>query len=407
MLPPLRPADHQWSFANDERLSLGSTAMANWIPFNVPSACGRELELVSESLSSGLTSAGGSFSQQASSMLAQATDSHEVILTTSCTDALELAALMMDFDDGDVVIVPSFTFVSTALAFTRAGASVRFADVDPVTMGVSAETVEPLLDEQVRAIVPVHYAGIAVDLDPLVDLANQHDIPIIEDNAHGLFGSYRDRPLGSFGRFAALSFHETKNFTCGEGGALVLNDPADIDRAHVLSDKGTNRRDFTRGAVDHYTWTDTGSSFRLSDLLAAFLVGQLERSDHILELRRNAWEHYHHRLAPHADELGYQCPIVPPDRIPSWHLYSVLLDSRSTRDQTIELLHRQGIEAAFHYVPLHSSPAGSRLSNGRQACPVTEDLAHRLLRLPFFTSITPPQVDRTCDAFLASLRDRI
>ncbi len=377
--------------------------MVDRIPFNIPTAHGLELDHVSESLRSGRTSADGPYSDRAAAMLREATGAHEVILTTSCTDALELSALLLGLGDGDVVIVPSFTFVTTALAFRRTGATIRFADIDSETLGISAATVEPLMDERVRAIVAVHYAGIAVDLDSLQELADRWSVPLIEDNAHGLFGKYRGQPLGSFGRFATLSFHETKNFSCGEGGALILNDPADVERAAVLSDKGTNRRDFQHGRVDRYSWVDTGSSFRLSDLLAAFLVGQLECQSQILELRRTAWRRYHDHLAPAANRLGFQCPIVPDDRRPSWHLYSVILDSGETRTQVIRDLADQGIEATFHYIPLHSSPAGRAATDAPLPCPVTDDVAGRLLRLPFFTAITPAQVDRVCDALLASI----
>ena len=375
------------------------------VPFNRPSLHGRELELLAEALNSGQTAGGAVFSLRAGSMLADSLDAADVVLTTSCTDALELSALLLGLGPEDVVVVPSFTFVSTALAFHRTGATIRFADIDPETFGLSSATVEPLLDDRVRAIVPVHYGGIGVDLDPLVDLITNRGIDLVEDNAHGLFGTYRDRPLGSFGRFAALSFHETKNFVCGEGGALVLNRPEDVERAHILCDKGTNRRAFNAGTVDHYTWTDTGSSFRLSDLLAAFLVAQLECREQILGLRQTAWESYDQLLSPHREELGLQTMVIPSDRTSSWHMYPVLLPSRRVRDFVIDRLAADAIHATFHYVPLHSSPAGRRATDITTDCPTTDDVSGRLIRLPFFNSISTDQIQRVVDSLLSAVRE--
>ena len=379
--------------------------MSERIPFNLPTIHGAELEHVAAAIASGQTGGGGIFSDLASSLLVEELGASEVILTTSCTDALELAALLIGLGPGDVVVVPSFTFVSTALAFTRTGAMLRFADVDPDTLGIAADTVEPLLDERVKAIVPVHYGGIGVDMDPLVDLTTSWSIDLVEDNAHGLFGTYRDRPLGSFGRFAALSFHETKNFVCGEGGALVLNRPEDVERAHILCDKGTNRRAFDAGTVDHYTWIDTGSSFRLSDLLAAFLVGQLECREQILGLRQTAWESYDQLLSPHREELGLQTMVIPSDRTSSWHMYPVLLPSQRVRDFVIDRLVADAIHATFHYVPLHSSPAGRRATDITTDCPTTDDVSGRLIRLPFFNSISTDQIQRVVDSLLSAVRE--
>jgi len=362
------------------------------VPFNRPSLHGRELELLAEALNSGKTAGGDVFSLRAGSMLADSLDAADVVLTTSCTDALELSALLLGLGPEDVVVVPSFTFVSTALAFHRTGATIRFADIDPETFGLSSATVEPLLDDRVRAIVPVHYGGIGVDLDPLVDLTTNWGVDLIEDNAHGLFGTYRDRPLGSFGRFAALSFHETKNFVCGEGGALVLNRPEDVERAHILCDKGTNRRAFNAGTVDHYTWTDTGSSFRLSDLLAAFLVAQLECREQILGLRQMAWESYDQLLSPHREELGLQTMVIPSDRTSSWHMYPVLLPSRRVRDFVIDRLAADAIHATFHYVPLHSSHAGIKYGRAANTMTITNDLANRLVRLPIWVGVDARKV---------------
>lgn len=371
------------------------------IPFNTPGLVGDELAFVEQAIASRHTSMDGPFSDRVRALLRDTHDAADVILTTSCTDALEMSALLLDLEPGDVVVVPSFTFVSTAIAFARAGASIRFADVEATTLGIDPASVADLLDERVRAVVPVHYGGIGADLDGLADvLADRPDVAVVEDNAHGLFARAGGRPLGTTGRFSTLSFHETKNFVCGEGGALVVNDPADVDRAHVLKDKGTNRRAFFLGQVDKYSWKDTGSSFGMSDLLAAFLYGQLERRDHVLSERRRVFDRYLATLAPHAGEVGLTLPHLPPGDVPGYHLFHVLLPDATTRDRVLANLHDDGIGATFHYVPLHSSDGGRRFGDGRQDCPVTDDVSARLLRLPFFTTLTDTQVDHVCDRLL-------
>ncbi|MBY5161953.1 dTDP-4-amino-4,6-dideoxygalactose transaminase [Salsipaludibacter albus] len=376
------------------------------IPFNSPTLVGDELALVEEAVRSGHSAMDGPFSRRVQDLLAEVHDAADVILTTSCTDALELSALLLEVEPGDVVIVPSFTFVSTAVAFARAGASIRFADVRPDTLGIDPASVARLMDDRVRAVVAVHYGGIAADVDGLAAvLADHPDVTLVEDNAHGLFGERAGRPLGTFGRLSTLSFHETKNFVCGEGGALVLNDPADVARAHVLKDKGTNRRAFFRGEVDKYTWKDTGSSFGLSDLLAAFLWGQLQRRDEVLAQRRRVFDRYHDTLAPVADDLGLQLPVVPEGDVPGYHLFHVLLPDPATRDVVLDGLRRDGIQATFHYVPLHSSDGGHRFGDGHQDCPVTDDVSARLLRLPFFNTLADDDIDRTCARLVALVTD--
>ena len=285
------------------------------IPFNVAAVEGRELEYIQQAIQSGHPASGGEFTRRTANLLAEHTGAAEVLMTTSCTSALELSAMLLDLQPDDTVIVPSFTFTSTALAFARQGAGLVFCDIEPRTLSIDPEHLATLLDEHVRAVVVVHYAGVACDMEGIeAVLAAWPDVRLIEDNAHGLFGSWHDRPLGSLGRYAALSFHETKNFVCGEGGALVLNDPADVDRARVLYDKGTNRRAFMLGQVDKYTWKDTGSSFGLSDVLAAYLLAQLEQRDVIQAKRRSIHERYEAALAPYAEELGFQLMQVPEGR---------------------------------------------------------------------------------------------
>src|SRR5919106_1872243 len=268
------------------------------IRFNQPSLEGRELEYIRESVEKGHTSSSGPFGSRVRDLLKEETGSSDVLMTTSCTAALELAAMMLDLEPGDTVVVPSFTFVSTALAFARGGTRIIFCDIEPETLSIDPQHLASVMDDSVRAVVPVHYAGVAGDIDGLTDVLEQwKGVDIIEDNAHGLFGRWRGRPLGSLGRFAALSFHETKNFVCGEGGALLVNDQRDVDRAHVLYDKGTNRRAFLLGQVDKYSWIDTGSSFGLSDVLAAYLLAQLEERKAIQERRRAVHERYTALLA--------------------------------------------------------------------------------------------------------------
>ncbi|HET6561683.1 MAG TPA: dTDP-4-amino-4,6-dideoxygalactose transaminase [Marmoricola sp.] len=374
------------------------------VPFNVAGTVGRELDYVQQSIAGGHPSSGGEFSARAAALLAEETGATEVLLTTSCTSALELSAMMLGLQPGDTVVVPSFTFTTTALAFARQGARLVFCDIEPRTLGLDPAHLATLLDDSVRAVVVVHYAGVACDLDGVREvLRDRPDIALVEDNAHGLFGTFRGRPLGTFGRFAAQSFHETKNIVCGEGGALLLNDPADVDRARVLYDKGTNRRAFLLGQVDKYTWKDTGSSFGLSDVLAGYLLAQLEQRESIQGRRRAIHERYTELLAPHAGEL-FELPAELPDRVSAYHMFYLLLPDRRRRGEVLEALRRSGVQATFHYVPLHSSDAGRLFSARATDCPVTDDVSGRLLRLPFWNDLPFEDVDYVVDRFLACVR---
>ena len=374
------------------------------IPFNKPSIEGDEMALMQAAVEGGHTSADGPFSAKVSAILREATGARDVLLTTSCTAALEMSAMLLDIEPGDTVVVPSFGFVTTALAFARQGARILFCDIDERTLALDPRCLAGLMDDSVRAVVPIHYAGIACDIDGIRDVvADWPRAEIVEDNAHGLFGSLRGRPLGSFGRFSTLSFHETKNFICGEGGALVVNDPADVDRAHVLYDKGTNRRAFLHGQVDKYSWQDTGSSFGLSDVLAAYLYGQLCEHDSILAKRRHAFDRYHEMLAPSAERLGYRLPVVPPECVPAYHMFYVVLPDRVTRNRVLRSMNDAGVLATFHYVPLHSAPGGRRVAARETACPVTVDVSARLLRLPFYTSLSDTEAEQVVDAFFTGL----
>ena len=374
------------------------------ITFNRPTIEGNELMFVREAVQLGHTSSSGPFAKRATDLLRDHQGAADVLLTTSCTAALEMGGLLLDIQPGDVVIVPSFTFVTTALAFVRAGARLRFADIEDETLGIDPKSVADLMDERVRAVVAVHYAGIGCDVDALeAVLANYPYAELVEDNAHGLFGSYRGEPLGTFGRFATLSFHETKNFVCGEGGALLINDPSDLDRAHVVYDKGTDRRAFFMGQVDKYSWRDTGSSFGLSDILAAYLLAQLEQKEQILAKRRTVYERYDSLLRPIASDLGIRTPVIPPDRECAWHMYYILLPDATSRDQVLKAMTAQEIYPTFHYVPLHSSEGGRRFADEVTDCPVTDNVSARLLRLPFHNTLSAEDQERVAVALIKAM----
>ena len=377
------------------------------IRFNVPEYPGQDLAYLQQSLESGHTSANGQFSGKARQILQAETGAADVLLTTSCTAALEMSAMLLDLGPDDTVIVPSFTFTSTALAYVRQGAKVVFCDIEPRTLGPDARHVAELLDDSVRAVVLVHYAGIACDVAGIrAVLADRPDVAIIEDNAHGLFGRWRGQSLGSLGRFATLSFHDTKNFSCGEGGALVVADNADVDRAWIHYDKGTDRQAFLQGHVDKYSWRDNGSSFGLADPLAALLLSQLEHRESIQSRRRAVWERYVAGLTPYAEELGLRLPVVPDDCEPAYHLFHVLLPEASMRSAVMGDLKGEGIATAFHYVPLHDSVGGVRFAAYPTECPVSMDVSARLLRLPFHNTLSTADCDRVVETLVASVAGR-
>jgi dTDP-4-amino-4,6-dideoxygalactose transaminase len=316
-----------------------------------------------------------------------------------------MSALLVGVGPGDTVVVPSFGFVTTALAFARAGARILFCDIEERTLGLDPRCLAEIMDNTVRAVVPIHYAGVGCDIDGIRDVLDRWPrAELVEDNAHGLFGRYRTRPLGSFGRFSTLSFHETKNFICGEGGALVVNRDDDVRRAHVVYHKGTNRREFLLGEVDKYTWQDTGSSFGLADVLAAYLCAQLEQRDKVLAKRRSAFERYVGMLEPDAERYGYTVPRIPADREQAYHMFHVLLPDAETRGRVLAGMRDRGVHATFHFVPLHDSPGGRRFAARDLPCPVSERISARLLRLPFYTDITEAEAGEAVEAFLRALR---
>jgi dTDP-4-amino-4,6-dideoxygalactose transaminase len=374
------------------------------IPFNRPSLQGREMELIRAAVEQGHTSAEGPFSAQVAGLLRDETEARDVLLTTSCTAALEMSGLLLGIGPGDTVVVPSYGFVTTALAFARQGARVLFCDIEERTLGLDPARLDEIMDDSVRAVVPIHYAGVACDVDGILAVLERWPrADLVEDNAHGLFARYQGRPLGTFGRFSTLSFHETKNFICGEGGALVVNRDADVQRAHVVYHKGTNRRDFLLGEVDRYTWQDTGSSFGLADVLAAYLYAQLERRQQILDKRKAAFDRYLRLLEPEADRRGFALPTVPADREQAYHMFHVMLPDADTRDRVLAGMRDRGVHATFHFVPLHSSPGGRRFAAREVPCPVSDRVSARLLRLPFYTDLTEAEADEVVGAFLAAL----
>jgi dTDP-4-amino-4,6-dideoxygalactose transaminase len=358
------------------------------IPFNRAFSTGNELTYIAEAVANGHISGNGPFTRRCEALLKEIVGSRRALLTTSCTDALEMAALLLDIHPGDQVIVPSYTFVSSINAFVLRGALPIFADIRPDTLNLDESRLEALITPRTRAIVAVHYAGVGCEMDVILEIARRHRVPVVEDNAQGLFARYRGRPLGSFGALAAVSFHETKNVGCGEGGALLVNDAAYVERAEIIQEKGTNRAQFFRGQVDKYTWVDLGSSFLPSDLLAAFLLAQLEARAQIQERRRVIWTRYEHGLGDWAAQHGVRLPIVPPHCEQPFHMFYLLLPSLAARQAMIERLRSRGILSVFHYVPLHLSPMGKRFGGRPGECPVSEDLAARLLRLPFYTGLT-------------------
>ncbi len=367
------------------------------IPYSRPFQSARELEYATAALRMGSTAAGGLYTQSAELELQKLTQSARCLLTTSCTHALELSALLLDLGPGDEVIVPSFTFVTTASAFALRGVTLRFADIQPDTLNIDPFHVQTLLNERTRAVVCVHYAGVACDLDALLALQKRADFHLIEDTAHGLFGRYHDRPLGSFGSMATLSFHATKNISCGEGGALLVNDAGLIQRAEILRDKGTNRSSFLRGDADRYTWIDTGSSFGLSDILAAVLLGQLEAANSNQLRRQQVWNGYRDQLTEWALQQRVQLPHVPSGCLQPAHIFYMVLPSVLLQKQFLSHMQSAGINAQFHYQPLNTTPQGMRLGGREGQCPVSESVAARLVRLPIFADLTQPTIDHVVD----------
>ena len=363
------------------------------IPFNKPYLTGRETICMERAFANRHLSGDGPLTRECAELMERLLGCQRALLTTSCTHALEMAALLLNIKPGDEVIAPSFTFVSTLNAFVLRGAKPVFVDVRPDTLNFDERQFATLITSRTRAAVPVHYAGVGCEMDVILETATRHGVSIVEDNAHGFSARYKGRSLGTLGCLGTQSFHETKNISCGEGGALLINRPEYITRAEIIREKGTNRSRFFRGEIDKYTWVDVGSSYVLADILAAFLYAQLEVLEDIQARRRVLWEYYRDGLQTLATNCGLGLPYVPAHCDQAYHMFYLLLPSMEERTALIRHLKAKGIHAVFHYVPLHLSEMGLRFGGRPGQCPVTEDISDRLLRLPFFNSMTRSEQD--------------
>jgi dTDP-4-amino-4,6-dideoxygalactose transaminase len=371
------------------------------IPFNRPFATGVELDYTRAAIETPKFSGDGKFTADCHRLLEESLGVAKAFLTTSCTHALEMAALLLNLGPDDEVILPSFTFTSTANAFVLRGARPVFVDIRTDTLNIDEKRIEDQITKHTKVIFLVHYAGVGCEMETIMAIARRHGLAVVEDNAHGFYGKYRDRYLGTFGELAALSFHETKNFTCGEGGALLMNDARFIERAEIIREKGSDRGRFFRGEVDKYTWVDIGSSYLPSDLLAAFLRAQLEHREQIQAARRQLWETFMRELSDWAAANDVLLPTIPPECEQSYHMFYVILPSLGRRQALISHLLQRGILAVFHYLPLHLSPMGRRFGGGEGDCPVTERVSERLLRLPFYTGMTKSEQAQVIEAVRA------
>jgi dTDP-4-amino-4,6-dideoxygalactose transaminase len=363
----------------------------NPIPFNKPFMTGRELWYIAQAHTNGHLSGDGQFTKKCHGWLEQRTGARRALLTHSCTAALEMAALLAELEPGDEVIMPSYTFVSTANAFVMRGAVPVFVDIRPDTLNIDETQIEAAITPRTKVIVPVHYAGVACEMDTIMEIAGRHQLIVIEDAAQGIMSTYKGRPLGTIGHMGAYSFHETKNIIAGEGGALLVNDPQLAERAEIIREKGTNRSQFFRGQVDKYTWVDIGSSYLPGEVIAAFLWAQMEDAASITARRLALWDQYHAALAPLEAEGRLRRPLLPPGCAHNAHMYYILLDSLEQRTQVIADMKRQGISCVFHYVPLHSAPYGLKHSRHHGAMQHTDQLSERLLRLPLWIGLEDEQ----------------
>ncbi|MDG2237066.1 MAG: dTDP-4-amino-4,6-dideoxygalactose transaminase [Arenicellales bacterium] len=357
------------------------------IPFNKPYITGNELDYISEAYTNSHLSGDGAFTLKCHEWLEVRTGTRKALLTHSCTAALEMAAILIDIQPGDEVIMPSYTFVSTANAFLLRGAVPVFVDIRSDNLNLDETRIEAAISEKTRAIVVVHYAGVGCEMASIMALANSHGLWVVEDTAQGSMSAYQGKPLGAIGHIGALSFHQTKNISCGEGGALLLNDDRLIERAEIIREKGTNRNAFFRGEIDKYSWVDIGSSYLPSELMAAPLWAQMECADDITSRRLAIWNTYHSRLKSLETRGIVRRPLIPDDCDHNGHMYYLILQSETTRDEFIQCLKDQGILSIFHYVPLHSSVMGKKFGKTVASLEVTEDLSQRLVRLPFWLGL--------------------
>jgi len=358
------------------------------VDFNHPITVGNEFEYMQQAVENAHISGDGPFTKKCHALLEQELGVPKVLLTTSCTHALEMSAILLDIQPGDEVIIPDFTFVSTVNAFVLRGATPRFIDVRPDTLNLDESKLEATITARAKAIIPVHYAGVGCEMDSIMEIAERHNVAVVEDNAHGLFGKYKGKFLGTFGSMTSQSFHETKNFTSGEGGALLINDQKLLERAEIIREKGTNRSRFFRGQVDKYTWVDIGSSYLPSDLLAAFLFAQLEQRQKIQWHRKQVWDIYYAGLKDWASAHAVQLPHIPEYCDQAYHMFYILLPTLELRQKLILYLRERGIYSVFHYLPLHLSEMGQKFGGREGDCPVTERVSDQLIRLPFHNALT-------------------
>jgi dTDP-4-amino-4,6-dideoxygalactose transaminase len=361
------------------------------IPFNKPFMTGRELWYIAQAHTNGHLSGDGQFTKQCHAWLEQRTGTRRALLTHSCTAALEMAALLAEVEPGDEIIMPSYTFVSTANAFVMRGAVPVFVDIRPDTLNLDETKIEAAITPRTKVILPVHYAGVACEMDTIMDIARRHKLLVVEDAAQGIMSTYKGRPLGSIGHLGAYSFHETKNIIAGEGGALLVNDPQLAERAEIIREKGTNRSQFFRGQVDKYTWVDIGSSYLPGEVIAAFLWAQMEEAQQITARRLALWDTYHAALAPLEAAGQLRRPVVPDGCTHNAHMYYILLDSLEQRTRVLANMKQQGVNCVFHYVPLHSAPYGVHHSRHHGDMGNTNSLADRLLRLPLWVGLEEQQ----------------
>ncbi len=363
------------------------------VPFNNPSFIGRELDYIRESVLSGQISGDGKFTKKSHELLERKLSAKKVLLTTSCTHALELASILLNLKEGDEVILPSYTFVSTVNSFMLQGAKPVFVDIRPDTKNIDENLIESKITKNTKAIFLVHYAGVACEMDKIMDIAKSYNLDVIEDAAQGINAKYKNKYLGTIGTIGCYSFHETKNVMCGEGGALVINDEKFIERAEIIREKGTNRSKFFRGEIDKYTWVDIGSSYLPSDILAAFLFAQLENMDKINSIRENIYTRYYKALKDFESYDLVSLPIIPDDCTSNHHTFYLVLKDESQRNDLIRFLKEKGINSVFHYIPLHTSPMGFKLGYKEGDLPITESISKRLVRLPLYNSMTLEEQD--------------
>lgn len=377
------------------------------IPFNIPPYTGNELKYIEQAIKNQKICGDGEFTKNCSTWLEQNTGTSKALLTTSCTHATEMAALLCEIQPGDEIIMPAYTFVSTADAFVLRGAKVVFVDIRPDTMNIDERLIEKAITGKTKAIVPVHYAGVSCEMDTIMDIAKRYNLFVVEDAAQGIMSTYKGRPLGTIGDFGCFSFHETKNYSMGEGGALLIRDPNQIERAEIIREKGTNRSKFFRGQIDKYTWVDAGSSYLPSDLNAAYLWAQLENAEIIYKDRINSWNYYYELLRPLADRGAIELPIVPNYCVHNAHMFYIKTKNLSERSALINFLKKNNILAVFHYIPLHTAPAGTKYGrfSGRDVYTTIE--SERLLRLPLYYQLKTVDIEFICDKVKEFYKSRV